>query len=89
MKRFQDSFSFATMTVLIFMGLNLLLTGWMSTGPHLYLQLGLTGWLELHRYRGDWLVEHVGVLRLLAEICLAVVLTWILSKALARLRYGS
>src|SRR5262245_8090646 len=85
----QNRVSFATMAVLIFIALNLLLSGGFSTGPHVYVHLGLTDWLELHRYQGSWSVENIGVLRLLLEICLAVLLTWILSAILGRVRPGS
>ena len=89
MTRFKDRFSFVTMAALVFIALNLLLWACISTGPHAYLQLGLTGWLELHRYQSSWSVEHVSVVGLAIEIGLAFILTWILSIILRRLRYGS
>ena len=89
MTRFQDRFSFATMAALVFIVVNLLLWVSFSTGPHVYLHLGLTGWLELHRYQGSWSVEHLRVVGLAVEIGQSLLLTWMLSIILRRVRYGS
>jgi hypothetical protein len=75
------------MTVLIFIGLNLLALVSISTGSDVHLHVGVTGWLQLHRSQGSWSVEHVSVLGLAVQLCLAILLTWILSTVLRRRRY--
>lgn len=77
--------SFATMVVLVFIATSIpSLWGGVSTGPHLYIDVGLFGWMRLHRYGTAWSVEQVDVRFLIADICIAILLTWGLSKMLAR-----
>jgi hypothetical protein len=80
-QRVKDSISFLTMTVLVFIGSHFLLLGSVSTGPHLYLDLG---WLQLHRYGQNWSVESVSVRGLVAVILCSFLFTWFFSKALRR-----
>ena len=77
--------SFATMVILVFIATCIpSLWGGVSTGPHLYIDVGLFGWMRLHRYGTRWLIEDVDVRFLIADICIAILLTWALSKILAR-----
>ena len=79
----KDCISFVTMTVLMFIGINLpFLMGGVSTGPNVDYFLGVTGWLWVHREGKGFSIEHIYFSALAAELCLAVSLTWILSKAL-------
>ena len=74
---------FAIVAVLVFSGINLpFLMGGVSTGPNVDYFLGVTGWLCVHRGGNGFSVEHIYFSSLTAELCLAVSLTWILSKAL-------
>lgn len=81
--------SFGVMVVLIFIAMNLVLSGWWSTGPNQYIALGLTGWLDLHRYQFTWTIEHFHAARLAIEISIAVLGTWLLSKLLHLFPKGS
>ncbi len=79
----KDCISFVTMTVLMFIGINLpFLMGGVSSGPNVDSFLGMTGWLWLHRGSEGVSIERVYLLRLPIEIGLAVFLTWILSRTL-------
>jgi hypothetical protein len=68
------------MMVLIFIVLNLVSWGGVSTGPHLYLDLAF-GWLKLHRYGDRWSVEHFDFRMLIVAVLISVLLTWAFSKA--------
>jgi hypothetical protein len=76
------------MTLVVFTGMTLLLWGGISTGPHTYSQLGLTGWLTLHRYGDSWSFDHVEFAPLILELGLAALLTWILATIFDRVRYA-
>lgn len=81
--RYKGWLSVVAMAVLVFIGINLpfLSRGGITTGPHRYLQVGVTGWLQLHQQVDRWSVEEVDFRLLAAEVCIAILLTWILSKA--------
>ena len=79
---FRDCASFTVVAVLIFIGMSLALEGWVATGPNQWASLGLTGWLELHRYMDTWSIEHVDFARLIIEGALAILVTWLLLKVL-------
>ena len=81
MTTFQNRLSFVVMAVLIFIGENLVLYGWVSTGPHVYLDFAF-GWLQLHRYGNIWLIEHFDFPMLIVAVLSSVLLTWVFSKAL-------
>ncbi len=81
MTTFQNRLSFVVMVFLIFMGENLILYGWVSTGPHVYLDLAF-GWLRLHRYGSIWIIEHFDFRMLTVAVLSSVLLTWVFSKAL-------
>ena len=81
MTTFQNRLSFVVMAVLVFLGENLVLSGSVSTGPHVYLDLAF-GWLQLHRYGDTWLVEHFDFRMLIVAVLSSVLLTWVFSKAL-------
>ena len=70
------------MVVLIVIGMTLGLSAWVSTGPNTDISLGLLGWLDLHRHQFNWSVEGLYPDRLLAEILIAVLLTWFLAAIL-------
>lgn len=95
----RNRFSFVVMTLLVFIGANLLLVGEISTGPHRYTSFGMTGWFTLHRYGEKWLpqglrwsIESVSIVGFLVEVAVACLLTGFLSLILksvrARLRNG-
>ncbi|MBI5388178.1 MAG: hypothetical protein HZA90_26230 [Verrucomicrobia bacterium] len=79
-KPVEKSLSFAAMALVVFSGMTLLVWGGISTGPHTYFQLGLTGWLTLHRYRNSWSLDRVEPVLLVVELGLAMLLTWILAR---------
>jgi hypothetical protein len=69
------------MIVLIFIGENFAGCTWVSTGPHLYMDLPF-GWLQLHRYGNSWLIEHFDFRMLIVAVLSSVLLTWVFSKTL-------
>ena len=73
--------SFAVMVLLIFVGENLALCGWVSTSPHIYLDLPF-GWLRLHRYGERWIVEQFDLRMLVIAALSCILLTWVFEKAL-------
>jgi hypothetical protein len=81
MTTFQNRLSFMVMVVLIFIGENLISYSWVSTGPHVYLDLAF-GWLQLHRYGDIWIIEHFDFRMLIVAVLSSVLLTWVFSKAL-------
>src|SRR5438552_15089383 len=81
------------MTLLVFIGANLLLVGEISTGPHRYLSFDITGWFTLHRYGETWLpqglrwsIESVSMVGFFVEIAVACILTGLLSLFLKSVR---
>ena len=86
--RIKGWLSFIIMTVLVFIGMNLpFLCGGVTTGPNRWVELGVTGWLQLHQQVDRWSVEEFDFRRLAAEVCIAILLTWMLSKAVTRFRH--
>jgi hypothetical protein len=83
MTAFQNRLSFVMMAALIFLGEDLVLWGWVSTGPHVYLDLAF-GWLQLHRYGDIWAIEHFDFRMLIVAVLSSVLLTWVFSRALRR-----
>lgn len=81
-RRYLNAGSSAAMAVLIFVAMTLALSAGWSTGPNQYVSLGLTAWLELHRYQFTWTIEHFHAARFLIEISVAFLTTWLLSKFL-------
>ena len=81
MTTFQNRLSFIVMVLLIFIGENLIAYGWVSTGPHVYLDLAF-GWLQLHRYGDIWSIEHFDFRMLIVSVLSSVLLTLVFSKAL-------
>ena len=81
MTTFQNRLSFIVMVLLIFIGENLISYGWVSTGPHVYLDLAF-GWLQLHRYGDIWSIEHFDFRMLIVSVLSSVLLTLVFSKAL-------
>jgi len=81
MTRFQNRLSFVVMLVLVFIGENLVAYGWVSTGPHVYVDLAF-GWLQLHRYGNIWAIDHFDFQMLVVAVLIPVLLTWLLSRQL-------
>jgi len=81
MTAFQKRLSFVIMAVLAFIGESLIGWGWVSTGPHVYVDLAF-GWLQLHRYGNIWSIEHFDFRMLIVSVLIPVLLTWLLSKQL-------
>ena len=81
MTRLQNRLSFLVMVILIFVSENLVAYNWMSTGPHVYVDLAF-GWLQLHRYGSTWIIEHFDFRMLIVAVLSSVLVTWIFSKAL-------
>jgi hypothetical protein len=81
MTTFQNKLSFAVMTILISLGIQIVSCSSVSTGPHLYLYLG---WLELHRYGDHWSVEHIYLRGLIAVFLISGLLAWLLAKVVRR-----
>jgi hypothetical protein len=69
------------MAILVFIVENLLSYGWVSTGPHVYLDLAF-GWLQLHRYADIRIMEHLDVPMLIVAVSVPILVTWIFSRAL-------
>jgi len=83
---FRDRLSLAVMGVLVFITLNFILCDDVSlSAPEEDLSFG---WLAFHRHGVTWSFEHFHLCSLVLEICVAVGLTWLLSKML-RHRMGS
>ena len=83
MTTFQNRLSFVVMAVLIFTGENLILYNWVSSGPHVHLDLAF-GWLQLHRYGTNWSIEHFDFCMLVVAALSSVLVTWLFSKARRR-----
>jgi hypothetical protein len=73
--------SFATMTLLVFVATSIpSLWGGVSSGPNLDIDVGVFGWMRLHRFGTRWSIEGVDARFLIADIFIAILLTWGLSK---------
>ena len=81
MTALQNRISFVVMVVLIFVVGNILGTVSVSTRPHLYLSLPFD-WLQLHRHGDSWSIEHFDFRMLSVAVLIAVLVTWVVSKAL-------
>ena len=81
MTTFQHRLSFAVMVILVFIVENLVAYGWVSTGPHVYVDLAF-GWLQLHRYGNIWSIDHFDFQMLIVAVLVSVLLTWLVSKQL-------
>ena len=75
------------MAILIFAVENLFAYSWVSTGPHVYLDLAF-GWLQLHRYGEAWSIQYFDIRMLVVVVLSSVLLTWALSKALRHQEMG-
>jgi len=82
----KDCGSFVFVAVLVLTGMELILSGHVASGPHEDISVGLTGWLDLHRYQFNWSVGKVRFVPLLIELVVATLLTWMLAKASRILR---
>lgn len=82
----SNAVSIAIVTVLIFVGMALGISGGYSTGPNQYVSCGFTGWIHLHRYMYDWSVESVSIAALAGELGLAGLAAWLLDRALQGFR---
>ena len=80
-KQCRDSLSFVTMTVLVFVLINLAMGSDVSTSANEDLSFG---WLELHRHGLNWSIQHFYFGALALQILMSLVLTWIASKILHR-----
>jgi hypothetical protein len=83
MTAWQNRVSFVVMAILIFILENLVLWGWVSTGPHVDVDLPF-GWLHLTLYRHNWMVDHFDFRMLTVAALSSVLLTWLFSKALQK-----
>lgn len=79
---FKHIASFATMALLIFVGMTVLLVGRISTGPNEIYSLGLTGWLSILNHHTTFSINQFSFLWLLLETCVALALTGLLSLLL-------
>jgi uncharacterized membrane protein len=77
----RHSLLFATMSLLVFIGIHFFLYSYVSTGPNLDLSFG---WLELHRHGDSWTVEHFHFGGLLTVLLVSALLTWLLPKLVRR-----
>jgi len=91
-KLVQNSLTFAAMTLILFSGTTILIWRAVLSDPEAYFQLGLTGWLTLHRETGQWSFDHVEFVALVIELGFSLLFAWILasmSNWLRRMRQKS
>jgi hypothetical protein len=90
MQPLKNAVSFVTMVILVFIGTSVpSLLGGVSSGPNFEIDVGLYGWMRLHRHATRWTVEAVDARFLIADICVAILLTWGLSNVLKRRKHDS
>jgi hypothetical protein len=85
MTTFQHRLSFTVLVILVFIVENLVASGWVSTGPHVYVDLAF-GWLQLHRYGKIWSIDYFDFQMLIVAVLIPVLLTCLVSKQLGHKR---
>jgi hypothetical protein len=78
-KKTKHSISFVVMTVLIFVGLNLFLGDYYSSGPNSDWTIG---GIHLHRHGQVWTIQSFSPFGLIITLLLSILITWTASKIL-------